>query len=63
MRARVVSINISDRKGVRKTPVDDAVVRANFGVEGDAHSSADWHRQVSLLLMLRTIEKMKEVVL
>jgi MOSC domain-containing protein YiiM len=33
-------------------------VRENFGIEGDAHASDKWHRQVSLLAM-ESIEKMK----
>ncbi len=40
----------SARKGMRKKPVDGAVqVLAHNGIEGDAHASSDWHRQVSLL--------------
>ncbi|MBF0520835.1 MAG: MOSC domain-containing protein, partial [Nitrospirae bacterium] len=34
---------------MRKKPVKEAVVRENFGIEGDAHASSTWHRQVSLL--------------
>lgn len=44
----VLSINVSARTGVRKTPVDHARLRAGHGIEGDAHAG-DWHRQVSLL--------------
>ena len=58
MAAKVVSINISDRKGVRKKPVDEAVIKGNYGIEGDAHSSSEWHRQVSLLA-LESIRKMQ----
>ncbi len=49
--ARVRSINISKRKGQRKTPLDSNAqveVREQFGVAGDAHAG-DWHRQVSFL--------------
>ena len=45
---RLLSINISTEKGVPKTPVARAVLRAGHGIEGDAHAG-DWHRQVSLL--------------
>ena len=58
MSGKVVSINISDRKGMRKTPVADAVILSDFGIEGDAHSSSEWHRQVSLLA-LESIKKMQ----
>ncbi|RMG02660.1 MAG: MOSC domain-containing protein [Nitrospirae bacterium] len=58
--ARVLSINISDRKGVRKKAVSEAVIKDNFGIEGDAHASSEWHRQVSLLAM-ESIKKMQEM--
>jgi len=44
----ILSINISGRKGVQKSPVKQAVLRPGHGIEGDAHAGA-WHRQVSLL--------------
>ena len=47
-RFSVLSINISDRKGVQKKPVEEAVLHPRHGIEGDAHAG-DWHRQVSLL--------------
>ncbi len=53
---RIVSINISTKKGTRKTPVPEAVLRENFGIEGDAHASSSWHRQISLLA-IESIEK------
>ena len=45
----VRSVNLSKRKGGRKTPVaDGARVIEQFGFEGDGHAD-NWHRQVSLL--------------
>jgi MOSC domain-containing protein YiiM len=44
----VLSINISERKGEQKTPVERALLREGHGIVGDAHAG-DWHRQVSLL--------------
>ena len=58
MKGRVVSINVSDKKGVRKKPSGEAVLKADFGIEGDAHASSTWHRQVSLLA-LESIQKMQ----
>lgn len=55
--AKVVSINVSERKTVRKKPVECALLREEWGIEGDAHA-AGWHRQVSLLA-LESIEKMR----
>ncbi|MEK6528290.1 MAG: MOSC domain-containing protein [Nitrospirota bacterium] len=59
MDAKVISINISDKKGIRKKPVDSAVLKENFGIEGDAHASGKWHRQISLLA-LESIKKMQD---
>lgn len=58
MSARVVSVNISEKKGVRKKPVGEVVLKTEYGVEGDAHASSEWHRQVSLLA-LESIRKMQ----
>jgi MOSC domain-containing protein YiiM len=44
----ILSINISERTGEQKTPVDRALLREGHGIIGDAHAG-DWHRQVSLL--------------
>ena len=55
----VISVNISDKKGVRKKPVDEIRVKTDYGIEGDAHASGEWHRQVSLLA-LESIKKMQE---
>ncbi|HAK89797.1 MAG: molybdenum cofactor sulfurase [Nitrospirae bacterium GWC2_46_6] len=58
MAGKIVSINISEKKGMRKKPVDEAVINENSGIEGDAHASSQWHRQVSLLA-LESIKKMQ----
>lgn len=47
MEPRVVSVNISEKKGTIKVPVESIVLNET-GVMGDAHSGK-WHRQVSLL--------------
>ena len=44
----VLSINISGKKGVQKSPVESAELLVDHGVDGDAHAGP-WHRQVSLL--------------
>lgn len=44
----VVSVNLSERKGVRKTRRDRGTLVFDRGFEGDAHAG-NWHRQVSLL--------------
>ena len=46
--AKVVSVNISQRKGTPKTPVPQIELKLRHGIVGDAHAG-DWHRQISLL--------------
>jgi MOSC domain-containing protein YiiM len=59
MNGKVAAINISKHKGVRKETVEEVFIKEAFGIEGDAHASSGWHRQVSLLAM-ESIIKMKE---
>lgn len=58
MPGSIVSVNISDKKGVRKQPVEEVTLSTNYGIEGDAHASSEWHRQISLLAM-ESISKMQ----
>ena len=57
MKGKVVSINISEKKGTPKTKINPGVLIEDFGFEGDAHAGK-WHRQVSLLAK-ESIEKSK----
>ena len=45
---KVVSVNISAQKGVRKKNVVQSCLLPEFGLRDDAHAGP-WHRQVSLL--------------
>lgn len=45
---KVISVNISEIRGVQKHNVGKAKLIENFGIENDAHAGK-WHRQVSLL--------------
>lgn len=54
---KVLSINISDKKGVVKEPIGQGLFIENHGLENDAHSGS-WHRQVSLLA-IESFNKMK----
>ncbi len=47
MKPTVLSVNISEKKGTIKVPVEK-IELTDIGVVGDAHSGK-WHRQVSLL--------------
>ncbi len=54
--ARVVAVNISEKKGTFKHPVDAGCLKVDHGIQGDAHAG-NWHRQVSLLAQ-ESVDKM-----
>ena len=56
-KVKILSVNISNKKGTTKTPVDKIVLN-HLGVEGDAHAG-EWHRQISLL-GIESISRFKE---
>ncbi len=45
---KIVSIATSRKKGTRKASVDEAYLKKEHGLDGDAHAGK-WHRQVSFL--------------
>jgi len=45
---KIMSVNISEEKGVRKHQVESIELKVGHGIVNDAHAG-DWHRQVSLL--------------
>lgn len=55
---KLIAICTSEKKGTQKQQVETAVLRENYGIEGDAHAG-NWHRQVSLL-GLEKIEAFRE---
>jgi molybdopterin adenylyltransferase len=55
--ASVKAVNISEKKGTFKHPIQEANLQPDFGIEGDAHAG-NWHRQVSLLAD-ESIDKMR----
>lgn len=46
--AKVIAVNISEKKGVPKEPIEKGYFKVDHGLVGDAHAG-NWHRQVSLL--------------
>lgn len=54
--AKVLSINISEKKGVIKIPIKEGIFIEEHGLKDDAHAGK-WHRQVSLLAQ-ESIDKM-----
>lgn len=55
---RIISVCRSDKTGDRKVNVQEGVLRADHGLEKDAHAR-NWHRQVSLLAW-ESIQKLRE---
>lgn len=51
----IMAVCTSAIKGIQKSEVDAVELRADWGIENDAHAGA-WHRQVSLL----SYEKIEE---
>ena len=58
--ARVVSVNISEKKGTLKHEVPEIRLKLRHGIVGDAHAG-DWHRQISLLAE-ESIDKMRAIL-
>lgn len=56
-RGKVLAVNISEKKGTKKTNIKSCALLKDFGLKDDAHAGP-WHRQVSLLAN-ESIEKMK----
>lgn len=53
---KVISVNMSEKKGTIKYPITIGYFKINCGLDKDAHAG-EWHRQVSLLAY-ESIEKM-----
>lgn len=56
---RIVSVNISDRKGEKKRNVSEVRIITGHGIEGDAHAGCDPIREISILSM-ESIGKIRE---
>jgi len=55
--AKVIAINISEKKGTPKKTIPTGEFVENHGLKGDAHAGS-WHRQVSFL-GIESINKIK----
>lgn len=58
--ATVEAVCTSDKKGIVKREQERVTLKADWGIEGDAHAGA-WHRQVSLLAS-ESIQLVREVL-
>ena len=56
---KIVSIATSKKKGTQKVTVDEAYLKKEHGLKGDAHAGK-WHRQVSFLAT-ESIQKMRDL--
>jgi len=56
--ATILAINISEKKGVMKAEIPEAVLREDHGIEGDAHAGPGI-RQISLLAN-ESIDKIRD---
>jgi MOSC domain-containing protein YiiM len=56
----IEAVCISTEKGVVKTAVEHITLKADWGIEGDAHAG-EWHRQVSILAG-ESIDRMLEKI-
>jgi len=54
------AVCVSERKGTVKHAVREATIRADHGIEGDAHAGP-WHRQVSLLAA-ESIDRVRDLI-
>ena len=59
--AKILNICTSEYKGVQKKPVDQAEVKADFGIVGDAHAGALPNRLLSLLAA-ESVAKVQEKI-
>ncbi len=59
MKAKIISVNVSDNKGEKKHPIGTCRLLEGHGLASDAHAGP-WHRQVSLLAA-ESIEKIRKM--
>ena len=58
--ASVIAVCRSEKKGIKKIDIKKGTLKEGFGLVGDAHADAGWHRQVSLLA-IESIDKMRQL--
>lgn len=60
MVAKIIAVCKSEKKQTKKINIGDACLKEDYGIIGDAHSSNDTHRQISLLA-IESINKMRDL--
>ena len=59
---KIEALCISVKRGTEKKPVSAAEFKADWGIVGDAHAG-NWHRQVSLLEIIKASCKVSKITL
>ena len=60
MAGKIIAVCTSEKKQTKKINVQNACLKENYGITGDAHSSSKTHRQISLLA-IESINKMRDL--
>ena len=58
--SKIIAVCTSEKKGIKKSPVNEVTIKEDYGIAGDAHADRQTHRQVSLLAM-ESIEKIRQL--
>lgn len=58
--ARIIAVCKSKKKGTKKQPIAEGVLKKDYGLIGDAHADGGTHRQISLLAT-ESISKMQQL--
>ncbi len=58
--AEIIAVCTSEKKGTKKEPEGQGLIREDYGLIGDAHADCCTHRQVSLLAR-ESIDKMRKL--
>lgn len=58
--SKVIAVCTSEKKGIKKSPVNEITIKEDYGIAGDAHADRQTHRQVSLLAM-ESIDKIRQL--
>ena len=58
--SKILAVCTSEKKGIKKNPVEEVIIKEDYGVAGDAHADRQTHRQVSLLA-IESINKMRQL--
>ncbi|MCE7698429.1 MAG: hypothetical protein K8E24_006190 [Methanobacterium paludis] len=56
----IIAVSTSHKKGTKKKNIEQGLLMENYGLSGDAHSSSETHRQISLLA-IESIKKMQNL--